>query len=442
MKSKSVTSLSLALIATATLASNAFANDASEMEKLKLEIQELREMIKSMQGANTKSSELVELQKSIAKDKEEIAQLKETTQTLIDETSDLKSGFNYTTVDTSKSHSGMGSAASKVYYSKSPLSIGGYGEMFYSRQENNANSSANINETMDVYRFIPYIGYKFTDNIILNTELEFEHGGADGANGGKAIIEFMYLDFLVNNNFNFRVGNVLVPMGLINEKHEPTLFTTVQRPDTSKYLIPSTWHENGLVMYGEVMEGLEYKIGLFNALDANQTSSTSWIRNGRTGSNQKTGGNIDTAIVGRLDYTGTNGLLLGASVYNDQNFDIADIHLDWQYENARVYGVYAMAQRSQGTLASTNAKEAKGGFINLSYDVLSSEKSLPIFVQYEEYNTQDKKFDGTSGDVTKITTIGANYFPHEQVVLKLDYAMKKSGATDTDTTSLSMGFIF
>jgi len=443
MKNSINTFHSLALIAAMGTSSSLLAEDNSEILKLKQELQELKAIVKAMQTTqvNSPSSAYMELKKSIAKDKEEIAELKETTQVLIDETSDLKSGFNYTTVDTSKSHSGLASAASKVYYSKSPLSIGGYGEMYYSRTKDNATANANVNETLDVYRFIPYIGYKFTDNIILNTELEFEHGGADGNNGGKAIIEFMYLDFLLNTNYNFRVGHLLVPMGLINEKHEPTLFTTVQRPETSKYILPSTWHDSGVMMYGEVTEGVEYKLGVFNSLDATQTDAKSWIRDARAGSDKQSG-NIDTSMVARLDYTGTNGLLLGASVYKDKNMQIADIHLDAQYSGARVYGTYAMAQRSQGALASSNAKEAQGGFVNLSYDILSSKNSLPLFVQYEHYNTEDQRFDGTSGDTTKITSFGANYFPHEQVVLKLDYAMKRKGSTDTDTASLSMGFIF
>jgi hypothetical protein len=387
--------------------------------------------------------------------KQEIKELKEITQTLIDETSDLKTGFNYTTVDTKKSHSGLGAAASKVYYSKSPLSIGGYGEMYYSQ---NANSS-----TLDVYRFVPYIGYKFSDNIILNTEIEFEHGGVEalgetdiangtdgGAEGGEVIIEFMYLDFLVNKNANFRIGNFLVPMGFINEKHEPTLFTTVQRPGTSKYLIPSTWHESGVMVYGDIVDNLTYK---FAALSALQTdiNGPKWLRNGRGGSFKQTDPNL--GFVARVDYTGINGLLVGASTYyapslNGENSQTSmyDVHLDYKNSGARVYGVYTQTSRSNAQDIAIDAVEsAKGGFINLSYDILSTTSykySMPIFVQYESINPEDKRADATSGERTDTTTVGINFFPHEQVVLKLDYAMAKQGSTNTDTASVSMGFIF
>ncbi|DAB30781.1 MAG TPA: porin, partial [Sulfurimonas sp. UBA12504] len=115
----------LSIFTALLLTTSAFANEATELEALKQEVKELREM----------------------------------TNTLVDETSDLKTGFSYTTVDTKKSHSGLGSAASKVYYSKSPLSIGGYGEMYYAQ-------TTEGDAKVDVYRFVPYIGYKFSDNII------------------------------------------------------------------------------------------------------------------------------------------------------------------------------------------------------------------------------------------------------------------------------------
>lgn len=126
--------IKLGIATTMILSCTAYANESTDVEALKQEVKELREI----------------------------------TQTLIDETSDLKTGFNYTTVDTTKSHSGLGSAASKVYYSKSPLSIGGYGEMYYAHTSNDGSANSDV---IDVYRFVPYIGYKFSDKIILNVEI-------------------------------------------------------------------------------------------------------------------------------------------------------------------------------------------------------------------------------------------------------------------------------
>lgn len=398
---------SLALITLLALSDTIYADDKSEIEELKMEIGELREIA----------------------------------QTLIDETSDLKTGFNYTTVDTTKSHSGLGSAASKVYYSKSPLSIGGYGEMYYA---NTSNDSAVNTSKIDVYRFVPYIGYKFSEDLILNVELEFEHGGIkDGATGdGYVIVEFMYLDFLLNQHANIRVGNMLLPMGLVNEKHEPTLFTTVQRPNTSKNLIPSTWHESGIMLYGNIIDNLSYKLGTFTAfdLDMGAGDGDKWLRNSRIGSfGNSERENLRMAGVARVDYTGINGLLLGASTYIDTDLTMFDSHIDYTHNAFRTYGVYTQTNRSN--TPAGEPEKAKGGFLNVGYDILSftsSNKKMPLFIQYESVAAQDKIAGGTSVNSIDTRTVGINYFPHEQVVLKLDHAMYDAKSI----TSLSMGFIF
>ena len=443
MYNNKITKMSIALITALSLTPSIYADDASEIQALKKEIAELRAMTQSLLGT---------MKTDTKKSDEKFAAIEETQQTLIDETSDLKTGFDYTTVDTAQSYSGMGAAASKVYYSKSPLSIGGYGKIdYYHKSNENSDNGSNI----DVYRFVPYIGYKFTDNIILNVELEFEHGGSDegSGNGGYAIVEFMYLDFLFNDSINLRVGNQLMPMGLINEKHEPTLFNTVQRPNTSKNLIPSTWHENGIMAYGNITEDLSYKIGAFSALqlDRGAGKGNKWLRSSRVGSFRvDNGAGEDVGLGGsaRLDYTGINGLLVGASTYADSSVVMGDIHFDYNSDAFRSYGVYTQTNRSKTVMGEP--EKAKGGYLNLSYDMLSftqSEDKLPVFVQYESVSAQDAITGGTGKDSIDTTTIGINYFPHPQVVLKADYAMTKdnSKASDLDEQdifSLSMGFVF
>ena len=389
------------------------------------------------------TSSLADDKSDIAELKQQVKELQEIAQVLTDETSDLKTGFNYTTVDDTKTYSGLGAAASKVYYSKSPLSIGGYGEMYYA---NTKKADGTKSSVVDVYRFVPYIGYKFTDNIILNTELEFEHGGSDDSanpelSGGYAKIEFMYLDFLIHKNINLRVGNMLVPLGLVNERHEPTLFSTVQRPTTENLLIPSTWHESGVMAYGKITDGLDYKVMGLTALRA-EADGEKWLRNGRAGSFKNK--NPEGAIVGRVDYSGVNGLLVGASVYGDYALSMWDVHADYKVGAARVYGVYTQTNRTD-TNASTDVTDAKGGYINASYDVFSLikvETKLPLFVQYENINSEAKFVDGTSADATENISMGINYFPHEQVVLKADYVLSTRAGNTDNIASLSMGFIF
>lgn len=363
----------------------------------------------------------------------------------------------FTLVDTEKSYSGMGPAASKVYFSKNPLSIGGYGEMFYANPDNG-------DDFADVYRFITYFGYKFNDWIVLNTEIEFEHG-ADSKNGGKVVVEFFYLDFLLSQEANLRLGHVLAPMGLINQRHEPTLFNTVQRPEVEKYLLPSTWHENGALVYGRLGNAnIEYTAGMINALnldsDETRTADKSWIRDGRLGSSKDA--SFDPAFVGRLDYTGINGLMVGASVYygdgsNVKNDDsdvsgltttIFDIHASYDNGPFSAYGVYTQTNLDGAEKLESDAVEkASGYYANVSYDLSSLvgiEYKLPVFAQYENYNPVEKTVDGSNEDTfqTEIVTIGLNFFPADQVVLKADYAMREVNNVDTDTFSFGLGFIF
>jgi hypothetical protein len=423
--------LVLSTVAALLLSTTAFADNTSEINELKKQVKML-------------------MQKSQEQD--------EQTQALIDETSDFKTGFNYTKVDTNKAFSGMGAAASKVYYSKSPLSIGGYGEMYFSNYSEEQGSGATAYKNkVSVYRFVPYIGYKFSDNIILNTEIEFEKGGVEAGNddSGEVKVEFMYLDFLINKNLNVRLGNFLIPMGLINFRHEPTLFNTVQRPNTSKYLIPSTWSESGAMVFGEITEGLEYKFAGTTGFDSSKTDAK-WLRSARGNSFNNTDPSF--GVTARVDYTGINGLLIGASVYADNDINMFDIHTDYKIGGFRAYGVYTESTRDEKAAQDaeyidgngdliTQATDAKGGFLNLSYDLLaltSSEYSLPLFIQYESISPRDKLSGAGSYDSIDSTTIGMNFFPHEQVVLKVDFVMQDTydSTPDTDIISASIGFVF
>ncbi|MGZ8548165.1 MAG: porin, partial [Sulfuricurvum sp.] len=238
----------------------------------------------------------------------------EQTQSLTDELINVQNATSFTAVDESKALQGMGPAASKVYYSKNPLSIGGYGEFYYSKYSHDGDPTQEKNAFGDTLRFIPYIGYKFSDSIILNSELEFEHGGEEVS------VEQLYVDFILDPLATIRAGHQLVPMGYVSLYHEPTLFNTVQRPDVEKYLIPSTWHELGLSVYGKT-DSFEYQAGAFSALDMKNVAfdgtpltDQNWIRKARVG-NKSSAGIDNLGLAARLDYNGINGLQVGTSAY-------------------------------------------------------------------------------------------------------------------------------
>jgi len=387
---------------------------------------------------------------------ERVAALEETNKTLTEEVLATQTG-GFTLVEPGQSYNGLGDAASKVYYSKNPLSIGGYGEMYYAKPENG-------DDYADVYRFITYFGYKFSDNVILNAEIEFEHG-ANAEDGGEVVLEFMYLDFLMKEEINLRAGHVLVPMGLVNLRHEPTLFNAVQRPEVEQKLLPSTWHENGALAYGRFSNvGIEYTAGVINALNLDSTktaeANSGWIRGGRQGAAKKA--SFSPAFVGRIDYTGTVGLVVGASVYygdgsnlKDDPAEISgltttmfDVHARYENGPFKASGLYTQTTLDGAEKISSEAVEKGSGFyVNAAYDIgslVGIDYKLPVFAQYENYNPVESTVDGLNEDKykTEKTTIGLNFFPADQAVIKIDYAFKEVNNVDDNIFSLGLGFIF
>jgi hypothetical protein len=145
---------------------------------------------------------------------------------------------------------GFGPAASKVYKVRQGVSLGGYGEVLYENfagsREDDAPSGAS--DRLDALRAIVYVGYKFSDKVLFNSELEFEHGSTE--DGGSVSIEFAYLEYRMSSRLGVRAGLLLPPMGFINEVHEPPAFLGARRPETERQIIPSTWREGGVGVFG------------------------------------------------------------------------------------------------------------------------------------------------------------------------------------------------
>ena len=136
---------------------------------------------------------------------------------------------------------GLGPAASKVYGKSSGLSIGGYGESLYQNFDatrENGTPSGKTNE-WDYVRAVVYLGWKFDKTFVLNSEFEYEH--ASTGKGGEVSVEFATLDAILRDELNLRAGLVLVPVGFVNEMHEPTTYLGARRPDTENRILPSTW---------------------------------------------------------------------------------------------------------------------------------------------------------------------------------------------------------
>jgi hypothetical protein len=144
------------------------------------------------------------------------------------------------------------------------LSIGAYGEFFFGAKQNAA-AGGQWQTGFDARRMVLLPVYQITDNIIFNAEIEFEHAGSGFDNDdklhGTAEIEQLWVDFKIVDQFNWRAPGIdLVPIGYINQHHEPTQFYSVLRPELYNGLIPSTWKVPGSSVYGTIVDGVKYQV--------------------------------------------------------------------------------------------------------------------------------------------------------------------------------------
>ena len=212
----------------------------------------------------------------------------------------------------------FGPAASKVYGVDKGFSIGGYGELIYQNFEHaTADSKFAGDETearsaeLNLARWVTYLGYRFSDKIFFNSELEVE--AANTSKGGEAEVEFAYLDFALSKPFGLRVGELLLPVGLTNEYHEPTVFHGVLRPDVESFLIPTTWHENGAGYYGQYgpVAYRGYVVAALRSVNSGEDGFQPDIGLQESRQEGARSRAHDLGYAQRLDYVGIPGWMLG-----------------------------------------------------------------------------------------------------------------------------------
>lgn len=371
--------------------------------------------------------------------------------------------------ESKKSRFGLGPAASKVY-ANDGLSIGGYGELYLTHGL--GDETTRPLHRGDIGRFIAYFGYKYDDFVVFNTEIEFEHVT-------EAVVEFMYVDLLFSEHLVLRTGLMLVPMGIVNEMHEPTTFRGVFRPEVERTIIPSTWRETGVGALGEIAAGLSYKLYVLSGFDA-AGFDLGGVRGGR-----QSGARFvweDKAVVGRLDYSDGEHLDLGVSAwYGGADQDptgalevttfIYEAHVIARFAGAELRALFAEARidgadgqsglpddpatpdvdESVGILPAAPSLQ-RGFYVEGSYDlgpVLGFERAgLTPFARFERLDLHVEVPAGLVRDGARNTsriTAGVEYKPHPDVVFKGEYDRVQSDAEEAEAAQelrLGVGFIF
>jgi len=366
---------------------------------------------------------------------------------------------------------GLGPAASKVYGKSSGLSIGGYGESLYQNFDATREDGAASGKTneWDYLRAVVYLGWKFDRTFVLNTEIEYEH--ASTGKGGEVSVEFATLDAMLRDEVNLRAGLVLVPVGLVNEMHEPTTYLGARRPDTESRILPSTWRANGIGAFGEAGP-VAYKLYLTESLNAASFTAAGGIRGGRQNGAKATADNL--AFSGRVDLVSVPGLLAGASFFTGESgkdLTVAgesfgartttwDLHADWRFRGLWLRGVYArvtvddaaLLNRSLGLTGNRSIGEAQEGYyLSLGYEVLSrlspgTSMALTPFLRYERTDTQKEVPDGWIRDGSndrKAWTVGVDFKPIPQLALKVDWQdYGDAGNTGVSQWNVALAYLF
>jgi DtxR family Mn-dependent transcriptional regulator len=302
---------------------------------------------------------------------------------------------------------------------------------------------------LDFHRFVLLVTHSFSPRIRFVGELELEHAFVEGLEeAGELELEQAYVDFLLDRSFNVRAGMMLMPIGIINERHEPPVYYGVERPFIDTVIIPTTWFDVGAGVHGEIGRGWRYRAFLVAPLNAAEFNAEIGIRDGRQKGSESNVGR--PGVTGRLEYVGFRGLTLGASGWSGRSgfefrprFDVAVslAEADARYSRAgfEFRGQFAQiwidnAGLLNDTLAlrvgvNPNIGSALRGFsIEGSRRFFSGSRLGEVggFTRYENFDTQYRmpagyvplqEFDRDAW------VVGANYWPDPDIAVKVDYSI-------------------
>lgn len=360
------------------------------------------------------------------------------------------------------------------------LTIGFYGESKYRVPEAGA-------DAFDAHRYVLTPGYQINDWLVFNSEFELEHGGVDddvsrGSRfNGELEIEQMYVDILINEHFNIRsLGIDLVPVGRINQIHEPTTFYSTERPELYREIIPTTWMEPSMSVFGQITDTLDYQVMLSAGLEDYIASvpntagvtAVNGLRGARPRMRQADESRL--AVSGRLHYNDIAGLDTSTSLYHSQldGFNQQDVTMTlWDIEalyrlpgtGLELRGDFAMwfVQDAQNLIANNTGtgtddigEQMYGWYAEAAYHLWpeawregkGKEMDVVPFLRYSSIRTQSEMLPGSAKLATgtanrDFLTVGVAYFLSPHFVVKGDYRLNLDDTTATATSASSQDYV-
>ncbi len=324
--------------------------------------------------------------------------------------------------------------------------VGGYGELHVNLLDNQKPGGEDKNET-DFHRFVLYLGHDFTDKIRFNSELEVEHSLAGDGAPGEVSLEQAYLEFDHANGNASRAGVLLMPVGFINETHEPNTFYGVERNTIANKIIPTTWAEGGYQYHWQINETLSADFLLTSGLQVSAGKNYT-IRKGRTKVAEASFN--DPAYTARVSWKPLPGMELNSTFQyqsdvtqsTDSSAGAATLFtLAGQYlpeTGPGVRAVYATWNLDGEGPASVGADEQTGYYIEPSWRL---NRKLGFFARYGFWDNQAG--DAIDSEYSQFD-LGVNYWPTERVVIKADYQNQSTpdGKNEYDGINLGVGYQF
>ncbi len=352
---------------------------------------------------------------------------------------------------------GEGQESGMAHDWTSRMHFHGYADFHYNSPKTGTMDDGDDIRT-DFHRFVLGWGYRWSDSIRFDAEIDFEH------NASEIELEYAMLEIDIAPSLSIRAGSLLMPVGSLNEFHEPPLFYSVERPYLHVSIIPTSWMENGVGIAGRGLEGrLAYRAYLVTGLDAGKFTTADGLRKGRS-KGVKSMAN-DLAFAGRIEYRApAGGLSLGGSVYlgeADQNklakdVSVSLLELDARYRVGKVdlkgeFVRIGVGNADAAGAAGETVGSAMQGWnleagLHLLPKAAPTDPGLVLFVRREQFDTNYEVPAASSRDPKadrSIWAAGLAYYPDDKVVVKMDVELWEDGTPDSVTRfNLGFGFLF
>lgn len=321
--------------------------------------------------------------------------------------------------------------------------IGGYGEHHFNHKKRG-------DDEVDAHRFVMYIGHEFTDSLRFFSEFELEHSIAGEGQPGEIELEQAYIEWDYAERHSLIMGQFLLPVGILNETHEPNTFYGVERNLVENKILPTTWWESGVMAQGQLGGGLSYNLAFHSGLSVAENypdnGSFDSIRSGR----QKSGEALaeDLAYTARLKYTGVKGLELAVTYQHQQDIsqgltgennaaDLLEAHAIYQVGPWGFRALWVEWEIDGDIPAASGADQQEGYYVEGSYKVMPT---LGVFARYAMY---DNAAGDSSNSELEAQTVGLNYWLADTVVIKLDYQdQDKEPKGGSDSINLGIGWSY